>query len=101
MSRDTAGRAQARAGRTRGRANIRQILVPIWRPENNRQRSMAMWGGRTQTQTQTDAAGIGAPRLLNAAAWLEALAALEAEFETILDHGRPAERHALRGQPKA
>jgi hypothetical protein len=26
----------------------------------------------------------GAPRLLNAAAWLEALAALEAEFKTIL-----------------
>jgi hypothetical protein len=68
---------------------------------------MAMLDGRTQTQTPTDrldpapAAGIGAPRLLNAAAWLEALAALEAEFETILDHGRPAERHALRGQPKA
>jgi hypothetical protein len=27
----------------------------------------------------------GAPRLLNAAAWLETLAALEAEFKTILN----------------
>ena len=68
-----------------------------------------MLDGRTQTQTQTPtdrpdparAAGIGAPRLLNAAAWLEALAALEAEFKTVLDHGRPAGGHALRRQPRA
>ena len=31
----------------------------------------------------------GAPRLLNAAAWLEALAALEAEFNTILNQDAP------------
>ena len=31
----------------------------------------------------------GATRLLNAAAWLEALAALEAEFKTILDPDAP------------
>jgi hypothetical protein len=63
-----------------------------------------MLDGRTQTQTPTDrpdpalAAGIGAPRLLNAAAWLEALAALEAEFKTILEQDGPAAGHALRRQ---
>jgi hypothetical protein len=35
---------------------------------------------------------IGAPRLLNAAAWLETLAALEAEFKTALSQNPPSER---------
>jgi hypothetical protein len=41
---------------------------------------------------------VRAPCLLNAAAWLEALAALEAEFKTVLNHhasstGQVLERH--------
>jgi hypothetical protein len=61
-----------------------------------------MLDGRTQTQTPADrsasalAPGIGAPRLLNAAAWLEALAALEAEFKAILEQDRPASEQPMR-----
>jgi hypothetical protein len=36
-----------------------------------------------------------APRLLNAVALLEGLAALEAEFETILSENAPSSRQAL------
>ena len=43
----------------------------------------------------------GAPRLLNAAAWLEALAALEAEFKTVLDQDAPKITRFARRQPKA
>jgi hypothetical protein len=35
---------------------------------------------------------IGAPRVLNAAAWLETLAALESEFKTALSQNRSNER---------
>jgi hypothetical protein len=35
---------------------------------------------------------IGAPRLLNAAAWLETLAALESEFKTALSQPTSSER---------
>jgi hypothetical protein len=55
------------------------------------ERSMAMMDGKTPTLTgpgDRTLAG-GTPRLLNAAAWLEALAALEAEFKTILDQDAP------------
>jgi hypothetical protein len=55
------------------------------------ERSMAMLDGKTPTLTgpgERTLAG-GGPRLLNAAAWLEALAALEAEFKTILDQDAP------------
>src|SRR5215475_10170848 len=55
------------------------------------ERSMAMLDGKTPTPTgpgERTLAG-GAPRLLNAAAWLQALAALEAEFKTILDQDAP------------
>jgi hypothetical protein len=38
---------------------------------------------------------IGAPRLLNAAAWLERLAALEAEFKTALTHHAEASDQSL------
>jgi|SRR5262245_56129939 hypothetical protein len=55
------------------------------------ERSMAMLDGKTPTLSgagdRTPAGG--APRLLNAAAWLEALAALEAEFKTVLDQDAP------------
>jgi hypothetical protein len=37
----------------------------------------------------------GAPRLLNAAAWLERLAALEAEFKTALGHDAAAREENL------
>jgi hypothetical protein len=40
----------------------------------------------------------GAPRLLNAAALLEGLAALEAEFETVLSRKPPSNRQVLKGQ---
>ncbi|MGA7489045.1 MAG: hypothetical protein WBW74_19145 [Xanthobacteraceae bacterium] len=55
--------------------------------------SMAMADGKTQTPI--DRCGhqlpAGASRLLNAAAWMEALAALEAEFQTILDRNPAAD----------
>ena len=35
---------------------------------------------------------MGAPRLLNAAAWLETLAALETEFKTALNQNRSNEQ---------
>jgi len=38
---------------------------------------------------------IGAPRLLNAAAWLERLAALESEFKTVLSQDAAASEQAL------
>jgi hypothetical protein len=38
---------------------------------------------------------IGAPRLLNAAAWLETLAALETEFKTALNQSAPASEQSL------
>ena len=50
-----------------------------------------MLDGKTPTLTgpgERTLAG-GAPRRLNAAAWLEALAALEAEFKTILERDAP------------
>src|SRR5262245_3843473 len=55
------------------------------------ERSMAMLDGKTPTLTNPGEAPVAgvAPRLLNAAAWLEALAALEAEFNTILDQDAP------------
>jgi hypothetical protein len=37
----------------------------------------------------------GAPRLLNAAAWLEALAALEVEFKTILSQNASSTEQTL------
>lgn len=53
-----------------------------------------------KTQTLIDrsdpalAGGTAAPRLLNSAAWLEALAALEAEFKTSLDHSASKTDHS-------
>ena len=38
---------------------------------------------------------IGAPRLLNAAAWLERLAALETEFKTALNQNAPVSEQNL------
>jgi hypothetical protein len=38
---------------------------------------------------------IGAPRLLNAAAWLEKLAALETEFKTALNQNAPVSEQNL------
>ena len=38
---------------------------------------------------------IGAPRLLNAAAWLERLAALESEFKTVLSQQASASEQNL------
>jgi hypothetical protein len=59
---------------------------------------MAMPDGKTQTlNDRPDRAlaggGMGAPRLLNAAAWMEALAALEAEFKTMLDQNGAKSQH--------
>jgi hypothetical protein len=55
------------------------------------ERSMAMLDGKTPTLTGPGERTLtgGAPRLFNAAAWLEALAALEAEFKTILEQDAP------------
>jgi hypothetical protein len=67
------------------------------------ERSMAMLDGKTPTLIgpgDRTLAG-GAPRLLNAAAWLEALAALEAEFKTVLDQDAPKITRFARRQPKA
>ena len=67
------------------------------------ERSMAMLDGKTPTLTgpgERTPTG-GAPRLLNAAAWLEALAALEAEFKTVLDQDAPKITRFARRQPKA
>jgi hypothetical protein len=64
-----------------------------------------MLDGKTQTPTDRPdpalAVGIAAPRLLNAAAWLEALAALETEFKTILDQDEPTAGHVMRRQRRA
>jgi hypothetical protein len=60
-----------------------------------------MLDARTQTQTPADrptpAAG---SRLPNAAAWLRTLAALEAEFKTILEPDRPTREQPM-GQRRA
>jgi hypothetical protein len=67
------------------------------------ERSMAMLDGKTPTLSgpgERTLAG-GAPRLLNTAAWLEALAALEAEFKTVLDQDAPKITRFARRQPKA
>src|SRR5262245_8076255 len=55
------------------------------------ERSMAMLDGKTPTLSGPGehAPAGGAPRLLHKAAWLDALAALEAEFKTILDQDAP------------
>ncbi len=61
--------------------------------------------GKTQTLTDRSTrafpGAVGAPRLLNAAAWLETLAALEAEFKTVLgQRARPTEQVMdRRGEP--
>jgi hypothetical protein len=43
---------------------------------------------------------IGAPRLLNAAAWLERLAALESEFQDSAESGRGREREDPGATPR-
>jgi hypothetical protein len=55
-----------------------------------------------KTQMPTDrpdhALAGGAPRLLNAAAWLGALAALEAEFKALLDQNASPKERARMGR---
>ncbi len=64
--------------------------------------SMAMADGKTQTliDGRDHSLPAGAPRLLNAAAWMEALAALEAEFQTILDRNPAADCGRGRQRPR-
>ena len=47
------------------------------------------------------ASSVGAPRLPNAAAWLEELAALEAEFQTLLNRNSPHTEQAAEGRGEA
>ena len=61
-----------------------------------------MLDGKTPTPTgpADRTVASAAPRLLNAAAWLQALAALEAEFNTILDQDTPKITRFARRQRK-